>query len=60
MTWHQLHDLQTTEKRHYDKAGKPSKADIPKRMSYRVTATIIPVAQKIEAQRIRCGRFNTL
>jgi transposase len=57
MTWHQLHDLQTVEKRHYDKAGKPSKADTPKRMSYRVTATIIPIAQEIEAQRIRCGRF---
>ncbi len=57
MTWHQLCDLQTTEKRHYDKAGKPSKEDVPKCISYRVTATIVPVEGEIEAQRIRCGRF---
>jgi transposase len=57
MTWHQLCDLQTTEKRHYDKAGKPSREDVPKRISYRVTAMIVPVKCEIEAQRIRCGRF---
>jgi transposase len=57
MIWHQLCDIQTAEKRHYDKAGKPSKDDIPKRISYRVTATIIPMEVEIEAQRIRCGRF---
>jgi transposase len=57
MTWHQLCDIQTTEKRHYDKAGKPRKDDIPKRISYRVTATIVPVEGEIETQRIRCGRF---
>jgi transposase len=57
MTWHQLCDIQTTQKRHYDKAGKPSKEDVPKRISYRVTATLVPVENEIEAQRIRCGRF---
>lgn len=57
MSWHQLCDIQTTEERHYDKAGKPRKEDIPKRISYRVTATIVPMEGEIEAQRIRCGRF---
>ncbi|MCG9890815.1 MAG: IS1634 family transposase [Thermosynechococcaceae cyanobacterium MS004] len=57
MSWHQLCDIQTTEERHYDKAGKPRKNDIPKRISYRVTATIVPMEGEIEAQRIRCGRF---
>ena len=57
MTWHQLCDLQTTEKRHYDKAGKPSKEDVPKCISYRVTAMVVPVESEIKAQRIRCGRF---
>lgn len=57
MSWHQLCDLQTTEKRHYDKAGKPNKADVPERVSYRVTGTIVPMQDEIEAQRIRCGRF---
>jgi transposase len=57
MTWHQLCDFQTTEKRHYDKAGKPREEDVPKRISYRVTARVVPVECEIEAQRIRCGRF---
>jgi transposase len=57
MTWHQLCDLQTTEKRHYDKAGKPSQTDVPTRISYRVTGNLIPVKEEIDAQRIRCGRF---
>jgi transposase len=57
MTWHELCDLQIVEKRHYGKAGKPSKEDVPKRLSYRVTGTIVPVEHEIEAQQIRCGRF---
>jgi transposase len=57
MSWHQLCDVQTTQKRHYGKAGKPSKAQAPKRISYRVTATVVPMEAHIEAQRIRCGRF---
>jgi transposase len=57
MTWHQLSDIQVAEKRHYQKAGKPNKNDIPKRISYRVTATITALEAQISAQRLRCGRF---
>jgi transposase len=57
MTLHHLCDIQTTEKRHYGKAGKPREEDVPNRISYRVTATVVPVECEIEAQRIRCGRF---
>jgi transposase len=57
MTWHELCALQVTEKRHYDKAGKPSKDEVPTRLSYRVTGTLVPVEGEIETQRIRCGRF---
>jgi transposase len=57
MTWHELSALQIVEKPHYDKAGKPKRADVPKRMSYRVTGAVIPVDREISAQRIRCGRF---
>jgi transposase len=57
MTWHQLSDIQVAEKRHYQKAGKPNKNDIPKRISYRVTATVTALEAQISAQRLRCGRF---
>ncbi len=57
MSWHQLSDIQVVEKRHYQKAGKPSKNDLPSHMTYRVTATITPIESQISAQRRRCGRF---
>lgn len=57
MNWHQLHQIQVVEKPHYGKAGKPAKDDIPERLSYRVTASILPIESEIEAQRLRCGRF---
>jgi transposase len=57
MTWHELSDIQTVEKRHYDRAGKPSKDDVPQRISYRVTGIVIPLNSDTEAQSIRCGRF---
>jgi transposase len=57
MTWHQLSDIEVVEKRHYQKAGKPNKDDIPKRISYRVTATVTALEAQISAQRVRCGRF---
>ena len=57
MTWHGLSALQIVEKPHYDKAGKPKRADVPQRMSYRVTGTVTPMDSEISAQRMRCGRF---
>lgn len=57
MTWHELSDIQTVEKRHYGKAGKPSKDDVPIRISYGVKAIITPLESEISAQSIRCGRF---
>lgn len=57
LTWHQLSDIQTVEKRHYGKAGKPSKDDVPNRISYRVTAIVSPIESEIATQNIRCGRF---
>ncbi len=57
MTWHQLANIQAVEKRHYAKAGKPSKDDLPKSISYRVTATVVVLDHQISAQRKRCGRF---
>jgi transposase len=57
MTWYQLSDIQVVEKRHYAKAGKPSKSDIPQRISYRVAAVVTTLEAQISAQRLRCGRF---
>lgn len=57
MTWHELSDIQTVEKRHYGKAGKPSKDDVPNRISYRVTGIVSLIESEISAQNIRCGRF---
>ena len=57
MKWHQLSNIQTVEKPHYAKRGKPSPDAIPTSISYRVTATVIPIDSEILAQRQRCGRF---
>ena len=57
MKWHQLSDIQTVEKLHCQKAGKPKPDAIPTSVSYRITATVIPVDSEISAQRSRCGRF---
>lgn len=57
LTWHELSDIQTIEKRHYGKAGKPSKDDVPNRISYRVTGIVSLIESEISAQNIRCGRF---
>lgn len=57
MTWHELSDIQTVEKRHYGKVGKPSKDDVPNRISYRVTGIVRQIESEISAQNIRCGRF---
>ncbi|MEB3312026.1 MAG: hypothetical protein VKJ02_17510 [Snowella sp.] len=45
------------EKRYYGKAGKPCKNETPRYLSYRVTATLLPNSEAIQAQRTRCGRF---
>lgn len=57
MTWHELSDIQTVEKPHYGKPGKPSKDDVPNRIGYRVTGIVSPIESEISAQNIRCGRF---
>ena len=57
MKWHQLCDVETIEKPHYDKAGKPKKDAVPHRVSYHVTGTVIPIDREIATQRVRCGRF---
>jgi transposase len=57
MNLHQLSDLQVIEKPHYGKVGKPGKDDVPQRLSYHVTASIVPIDSEIETQRRRCGRF---
>jgi transposase len=57
MKWHHLSDIETVEKPHYDKAGKPKKEAVPTRISHHVTGTVIPIDNEIAAQRVRCGRF---
>jgi transposase len=57
MKWHHLSNIQTIEKPHYAKRGKPSPDAIPTSISYRITATVIPIDSEISAQRQRCGRF---
>jgi transposase len=57
MKWHELTDIQTLEKPHYAKRGKPKADAIPTRICYRVSATVIPIEAEISAQRVRCGRF---
>lgn len=57
LKWHQLHDIQTVEKPHYQKSGKPKAGAIPTSISYRITATLIPIDSEISKQRLRCGRF---
>ncbi len=57
MKWHQLSNIQTIEKPHYAKRGKPQPDAIPTNISYRVTATVMPIDSEISAQRVRCGRF---
>ena len=53
----QLAHIQTLEKPHYAKRGKPKPDAIPISISYRITATVIPINSEISAQRARCGRF---
>jgi transposase len=57
MKWHKLSNIQTLEKPHYAKRGKPQPDAIPTSISYRITATVIPIDSEILAQRQRCGRF---
>ena len=57
MKWHLLDNIQTLEKPHYAHRGKPQPDAIPTRISYRLTATVIPIDAEISAQRVRCGRF---
>jgi transposase len=57
MKWHQLDNIQTIEKPHYAKRGKPKPDAIPTSISYRITATVIPIDLEISSQRTRCGRF---
>jgi transposase len=57
LKWHQLDHIQTVEKPHYQKPGKPKADAIPTSISYRITATLIPIDAEISKQRLRCGRF---
>ena len=57
MKWYQLANIQTVEKPHYQNRGKPKPDAVPTSVSYRITATVIPVESEILAQRTRCGRF---
>lgn len=57
MKWHQLSEIQTIEKAHYATRGKPKAEALPDRISYRITAKVIPIDSEISAQRVRCGRF---
>ena len=53
MKWHKLTNIQTVEKLHYAKRGKPQPDAIPTSISYRITATVIPIDAEITAQRVR-------
>jgi transposase len=57
MKWHQLSEIQTIEKAHYATRGKPKAETLPDRISYRITAKVMPIDSEISAQRVRCGRF---
>jgi transposase len=57
MQWHQLSDIQTVETPHYQNRGKPKPDAIPTSISYRLTATVIPIEAEISAQYRRLGRF---
>lgn len=57
MKWHKLDHIQTLEKLHYEKRGKPKPDAIPTSISFRVSADLIPIDPEISAQRVRCGRF---
>jgi transposase len=57
MKWHKLSNIQTLEKLHYEKRGKPKPDAIPTSVSFRVTANVISMDTEILAQRVRCGRF---
>jgi len=57
MKMHQLADIQTVEKPHYQKAGKPKPDAIPTHVTYRITATVVSIDSEMATQRIRCGRF---
>ena len=57
MKWHQLSELETVAKPHYDKAGKPKQDAVPTHISYHLTGTVIAIDSEIAAQRVRCGRF---
>jgi transposase len=57
ITWHQLTEIEVVEKKHYDKPGKPKPDTIPSRISFRVTATVVPIDSELTAQQVPCGRF---
>jgi transposase len=46
MKWHQLDNIQTVEKPHYAKRGKPKPDAIPTSISYQITATVVPESVK--------------
>jgi hypothetical protein len=56
ITWHQLTEIETVEKKHYDKPGKPKPDAIPSRISFRVTATVVAIDSELTAQRVRLGK----
>jgi len=57
MKWHQLSNVQTVETPHYLKPGKPKPDAVPISISYRITATVIPIEPELSVQQVRCGRF---
>ena len=57
MKWHQLCDVESVEKPHDDRAGKPKKDAVPTRISHHVTGTVTLLDREIAAPRVRCGRF---
>jgi transposase len=53
MKWHQLCDIKTVEKPHYERAGKPKQDAVPTRISHHVTGSVTPIDSEIAAQRVR-------
>ena len=55
--YHQIKEIEYSEKPEYTKAGRPSKSTENQRIKYQVKGQIEPRLEVIEAEKIKAGRF---
>jgi transposase len=57
LPYHRLDRIEILKTPHYDKPGRPGKADLPKRFTYQIQATLVLNESALEPYRNQAGRF---